>query len=415
MNPTERDTRFWRFDPSPGDDPSERSRSPEMRPALPSLAPRTDWPFVIGLTAALVLGLAAGTQYVAWRLGFHPRLGPPLVLLSQATARSLRVTAVVALGGALVLALVASPRLPSALRSAALPLAVLAACVALASVGRIYAPHKIVLWYVARATLSLPGGAAFLTAFGLVIAVSVVAALSITAAWPAGVRTRPSHSHGSAHWGDGAALDRPRGLLLGRHGGRLLRTGAEGHVLTVAPTRAGKGVSAVIPNLLDYPGGVLVTDPKGENYAVTHEWRCSLGHPVYAFDPFGIFSDGKATSTNAAQVANATFNPLDLIKPGSSDAVDDARLLADMLVLPAAREGEQAFWNEEARALLTGLILYAASSGQPEIKTLAHVRLLLTQPPDAFATLLRDMLATKAFDGLVPRAAARLLQKADRE
>ena len=41
------------------------------------------------------------------------------------------------------------------------------------------------------------------------------------------------------------------------------------HLLTVAPTRAGKGVAAIIPNLLTYPGSALVIDPKGENAMVT--------------------------------------------------------------------------------------------------------------------------------------------------
>ncbi|HUE97136.1 MAG TPA: type IV secretory system conjugative DNA transfer family protein [Longimicrobiaceae bacterium] len=136
-----------------------------------------------------------------------------------------------------------------------------------------------------------------------------------------------------------------RGLLLGRQGERLLRLAGEGHVLTVAPTPSGKGVSSVIPNLLDHPGSVLVTDPKGENYAVTARWRRDVGHPVYPFDPFQIAR------------GDATYNPLDLINVASPEAVDDARLFADMLVLAGVREDEQAFWNEEARGVLTGLIL----------------------------------------------------------
>lgn len=43
----------------------------------------------------------------------------------------------------------------------------------------------------------------------------------------------------------------------------------DGHILTCAPTGAGKGLGGVIPNLLDYPGSAFVLDFKGENYAVT--------------------------------------------------------------------------------------------------------------------------------------------------
>ena len=35
------------------------------------------------------------------------------------------------------------------------------------------------------------------------------------------------------------------------------------HLLTVAPTRAGKGTTQIIPNLLTYEGSTLVIDPKG--------------------------------------------------------------------------------------------------------------------------------------------------------
>ena len=151
---------------------------------------------------------------------------------------------------------------------------------------------------------------------------------------------------------------------------------------------------------------VLVTDPKGENYAVTARWRRDeLKTPVFAFDPFGV-AEGDAA---------ATYNPLDLIDAGTTAAVDDARLIADMLVLPGAREGEQAFWNEEARGVLTGLILHVAANAPAEMRTLTHVRALLTLPPEPFSDLLEEMQGTRAAGGLIARAAARIQQKADRE
>ena len=39
--------------------------------------------------------------------------------------------------------------------------------------------------------------------------------------------------------------------------------------MTIAPTRTGKGVGTIIPNLLTAERSVLVIDPKGENAAVT--------------------------------------------------------------------------------------------------------------------------------------------------
>ncbi|MGH7619767.1 MAG: type IV secretory system conjugative DNA transfer family protein, partial [Gemmatimonadaceae bacterium] len=166
----------------------------------------------------------------------------------------------------------------------------------------------------------------------------------------------------------------------------------------------GKGVSCVIPNLLDHPGSALITDPKGENYAVTSRWRRGCGHDVHALDPFDLVGQ------------LAAYNPLDLVDINGPDAVDDARMLADMLVLSEGKEaGDQSFWNEEARGLLTGLILYVASNPRAEARTLTEMRDLLTQPPDSFRALLTAMSSNEAANGLVARAAARLLQKADRE
>ena len=58
-------------------------------------------------------------------------------------------------------------------------------------------------------------------------------------------------------------------LLLGRRAGRVIGWNDDRHLLTIAGSRAGKGVSLIIPNLLFYEGSALVIDPKGENARVT--------------------------------------------------------------------------------------------------------------------------------------------------
>jgi type IV secretory pathway TraG/TraD family ATPase VirD4 len=72
----------------------------------------------------------------------------------------------------------------------------------------------------------------------------------------------------------------------------LFYTGSR-HLLTVAPTRGGKGVSAIIPNLLMYPGSAFVIDPKGENARITAARRGAgdagrkipgMGQKVYVVD-----------------------------------------------------------------------------------------------------------------------------------
>jgi len=356
---------------------------------------RNDRPLVLLLAAGLALALWLGTQVAAWHLPSH-WLGTSVWRLPLAVSRGCRVGGVV--GASASLAAFADRRW----RSVAPLLLVLAATTLVASLGPVYTPWAIVRWQLhfgqsAVATESLRQG------WCVVAVATIVIDASVLRVWRLAVELPEPTSHGSARWGDGARLRGPTGLIVGRQGSRLLRLGGEGHILTVAPTRSGKGVSAVIPNLLAYPGSILVTDPKGENHAVTARRRREMGQTVHALDPFDVVG------------GVATANPLDLIDAASPDAIDDARLLAEMLVLSEGRERDDAFWNEEARGLITGLVLHVAANPQHEGRTLGHVRTLLTLSPDTFDALLAEMEESTAVDGLVARAAARLLQKADRE
>ena len=152
-------------------------------------------------------------------------------------------------------------------------------------------------------------------------------------------------------------LESPLGYIVGRGTRRrapLLRYTGDAHLLTLAPTGAGKGVSCVIPTLLSYPGSILAIDPKGENYAVTAAYRRSIGHDVVALDPFGLV-DG-----------TGQFNPMASIDPWDTASIDDAAALAEMLVVRDPRaSGDSVFWSEEAKALIAGVILFAATSLQP--------------------------------------------------
>lgn len=231
-----------------------------------------------------------------------------------------------------------------------------------------------------------------------------------------GISTRRSGSdgswgvHGSARWANErevrASLGGPEGLIVGREnrkGGQLLRYGGEQHLITIAPTRSGKGVGAIIPNLLTARRSILCIDPKGENARVAVQARLRIG-PVAVLDPFG-----------ASGVASAAFNPLDGLNEDSPELAEDAALLADALVYDPPGQGGEAHWNEEAKALIAGLILYVVCHEGPEVRNLITVRELLTGPPDAFATLLSIMQKSTCAGGLVARAANRQLGKAGRE
>ena len=212
-------------------------------------------------------------------------------------------------------------------------------------------------------------------------------------------------THGSARFATDAEtrpLAGDAGLLIGRdsRSGRLLRYSGPSHLLTIAPTRTGKGVGTIIPNLLDYPGSVICIDPKGENARITARHRAKFG-PVHVLDPFGVTG-----------LPGAAFNPLDRIDPAGLDLADDCMTLADALVYDAPDEAGEAHWNEEAKALIAGIILSIVTSEAPATRNLATLRDRLTLAPQAFTAQLEAM---QAQGGLAARAANRHLGKSDRE
>ncbi|MCF8476330.1 MAG: type IV secretory system conjugative DNA transfer family protein [Pseudolabrys sp.] len=216
-------------------------------------------------------------------------------------------------------------------------------------------------------------------------------------------------THGSARFAtdkEAAALTRAEsGLLIGRDpkSKRLLRYDGPAHLLTMAPTRTGKGVGTIIPNLLTADRSVICVDPKGENARIAGRARQQFG-PVHVLDPFAVTGQ-----------PSAAFNPLDTLDPAGLDVAEDASTLADALVFDEPGMAGEAHWNEEAKALIAGLILHSATVEPRERRNLATLREYLTLAPEAFSALLEDMQASTAASGLVARAANRMLGKSDRE
>jgi type IV secretion system protein VirD4 len=215
-------------------------------------------------------------------------------------------------------------------------------------------------------------------------------------------------SHGSARFAgkrELKTLEQAKGLLIGRNPrtGKLLSYDGPAHLLTLAPTRAGKGVGTVIPNLLAADRSVLVIDPKGENARIAGAARERFG-TVHVLDPFEV--SGRSS---------ASYNPLDRLSADSPDLSEDAASLADALVVDPAHQTGDAHWNEEAKALIGGLIMFCAAHEEPERRNLGSVREYLTLPPDRLKSLLELMQESEAADGLIARAANRFVGKAERE
>ena len=216
-------------------------------------------------------------------------------------------------------------------------------------------------------------------------------------------------THGSARFASNretnAFVKADDGLLIGRHPKtrQLLRYDGPAHLLTMAPTRSGKGVGTIIPNLLVQKRSVICIDPKGENARVTVRARRGFG-PVHVLDPFGVTA-----------MPCASFNPLDQLDPTSPDVAEEAAILADALVYDEPGQAGEAHWNEEAKALVTGIILYIAETEPADRRNLATLRQYLTLAPDTFLELLEAMQSITACHGLIARAANRHLAKSDRE
>lgn len=138
---------------------------------------------------------------------------------------------------------------------------------------------------------------------------------------------------------------------------------SEGHLITIAPTGAGKGVGCIIPALLRHEGPVIVIDPKGENTAVTARARRERGENVVVLDPMGITRE-----------ASGSFNPLDLIQAGAPEGVDEATALVNALLPDDIDGAKNRFWVSRGRQLLLGILLHVVTDLPKEQRTLAKVR-----------------------------------------
>jgi type IV secretion system protein VirD4 len=179
---------------------------------------------------------------------------------------------------------------------------------------------------------------------------------------PAGLvaAARPRRAlHGDARFASPAEVDRAGltggdgqpGILIGRHRGQFLSLPGQLSVMLSAPTRSGKGVGVVIPNLLNWPDSVVVLDIKGENYDITAGYRAAHGQAVYAFSPF----DEDARSHR--------WNPLTAVRSSPLHRVGDL-LTIGQVFFPNDGGGtsSEAFFNDQARNLFLGLGLVLLES-----------------------------------------------------
>lgn len=133
-----------------------------------------------------------------------------------------------------------------------------------------------------------------------------------------------------------------KGICLGRYAQDLMHLPGYEFVLLAAPTRTGKGVGFVIPNLLTFRESAVVLDIKGENYNLTSAFRRKfLGNEIFYFNPF---------SENTHR-----WNPLSYVSENPLFRVNDLRALA-AIIFKTPERGDP-FWSDSARNLFVGLAL----------------------------------------------------------
>lgn len=213
-----------------------------------------------------------------------------------------------------------------------------------------------------------------------------------------------SHSIATARWMtpdevEGRFLQKTGGVWLGRNpyeDENPVGLKDDRHIMLIAGSRAGKGVSAIVPNLCHWPGSMMVVDPKGENATITAARRgagthiCKgLGQDVHVLDPMGV---AKVDSRY-----RASFNPLDALDPKSDHVNDDAVRLADALV--EVGQGESRQWDEGARSLVKTLILHVLTHPLYEgRRNLITVRTLIMRGEHELAAEMRERAKAKGKD-----------------
>ena len=155
--------------------------------------------------------------------------------------------------------------------------------------------------------------------------------------------------YGDARWATLAEIKKTgmleeKGVVLGSIGSHWVSENNPGHFLVCAPTRSGKGVGLVIPNLLNWGASSIVLDIKRENFEITSGFRKSVGQKVFMFSP--VDENGMSHR----------FNPLDTVRRDETHKISDLQELAAIL-LPISHSSE-AMWMNEARDLFIGLALY---------------------------------------------------------
>lgn len=133
-----------------------------------------------------------------------------------------------------------------------------------------------------------------------------------------------------------------QGIIIGKYNKQLLRFGGQQFVALGAPTRSGKGVGIVIPNLMEWQESAVVQDIKQECFDYTSKYRKEkLDNEVFLFNPFSRRTH--------------RYNPLTYIDMNNAELCDNQLSDFATILYPLVGDSTSQFFNQQAQNLFIGL------------------------------------------------------------
>ncbi|MBL4642858.1 MAG: type IV secretory system conjugative DNA transfer family protein [Flavobacteriaceae bacterium] len=193
------------------------------------------------------------------------------------------------------------------------------------------------------------------------------------------------------------------------------------HLFMVAGSRAGKGTTMIIPNLLKWKGGVFCIDPKGENATITAIRRGTaeaakgtgtsvrppnfIGQNVAILDPF-------KTVRGPARKYCVNYDPMLDITIDKDEESSQILAIAEAIVVQ--EKGSGSHFTESVETIIAGLIeAVIHSEDDPKKHTLTFCRKKILKGFEGLTEYLGESKITDA--GLAQDAYSLLQQVGDEE
>lgn len=139
------------------------------------------------------------------------------------------------------------------------------------------------------------------------------------------------------------------GVIVGKFNDKYLQLKGQLHVILSAPTRSGKGVGVVIPNLLAWKSSVVVLDIKQENWDITSGFRQKHGQKCFLFNPL------------ATDYRTHKYNPLSYISSNPDFRINDIQKIGNMLF--PDKPNTDVIWTATPRSFFLGVVLFLIETG----------------------------------------------------